>query len=268
MRYAIDLAPLGPLADPHVLVRLAVAAEHAGWDALSTWDVLGTAMGAPAADPWVALTAIASRTERIALMASVIVLPRRRAQLVAQAAATLDNWSGGRLILGIGAGGDPSDFTAFGESFDRHERIARMDRDAEDIDMWLRGEGDVAVGPPSAQHPRPPILVGGMRPGALRRAARWDGWIAVATSEDGSSMALAPDDFERMVQDVRAERVALGRADEPLEIGVFGMSAPGDLKVVADFRAAGATWWLESLSPLRGSVEELQSRIEIGPPAA
>ena len=268
MRYAIDLAPLGPLADPHVLVRLAIAAERAGWDALSTWDVLGTAMAAPAADPWVALTAIASRTERIALMASVIVLPRRRPQLVAQAAATLDRWSGGRLILGVGAGGDPSDFTAFGELFDRQERISRLDRDAEAIDVWLRGEGDIAVGPRSVQQPRPPILVGGMRPGALRRAARWDGWIGVATSEDGSSMALSPDDFESMVQDIRAERVALGRADEPLEIGVFGTSAPGDRQVSDAFGAAGATWWLESLSPLRGSVDELLARIEVGPPTA
>jgi alkanesulfonate monooxygenase SsuD/methylene tetrahydromethanopterin reductase-like flavin-dependent oxidoreductase (luciferase family) len=267
MRYAIDLAPLGPLADPHALVRLAVAAERADWDGVSTWDVLGTVMGAAAADPWVALTAIASRTERVALLASVIVLPRRRPQLVAQAAATLDAWSSGRLVLGIGAGGDPMDFTAFGESFDRHERIPRLDRDAEAIDVWLRGEGDVVVGPRPAQQPRPPMWVGGMRPGARRRAARWDGWIAVATSEDGQSMALSPDDFEGMVQDVRAERAALGRADEPLDIGVFGRTEPGEEQVIADFETTGATWWLESLSPLRGSETELLARIEAGPPS-
>ena len=62
MRYAIDIAPLGDLADPAAIVRLAVAAERAGWDGLSTWDSLGTAMDAPAADPFVALAAVAAAT--------------------------------------------------------------------------------------------------------------------------------------------------------------------------------------------------------------
>ena len=41
MKFAVDLAPMGDLADPRELVRLAVAAERAGWDGASTWDVLG-----------------------------------------------------------------------------------------------------------------------------------------------------------------------------------------------------------------------------------
>jgi aminobenzoyl-glutamate transport protein len=49
MQYAIDLAPIGDLADPRELVRLAVAAERAGWDGVSTWDVLGTVINAAAA---------------------------------------------------------------------------------------------------------------------------------------------------------------------------------------------------------------------------
>ena len=78
MRYAIDIAPLGDLADPVPIVRLAVAAERAGWDGLSTWDSLGASMGAAAADPFVALTAVASATERLRLILSVVALPRRR----------------------------------------------------------------------------------------------------------------------------------------------------------------------------------------------
>ena len=104
MKYAFDVAPLADFADPLALVRLGEAAEAAGWDGFSTWDTLGPAMGTVAADPFVALAGVASATERIALLASVIVLPRRRPQLVAQAAATLDRLSGGRLVLGIGAG--------------------------------------------------------------------------------------------------------------------------------------------------------------------
>ena len=102
MRYALDVAPFGDLADPLTLVRLAEAAEAAGWDGFSTWDTLGLAMDSVAADPFVALAGVAAATERLALLASVIVLPRRRPQLVAQAAATLDVLSGGRLVLGVG----------------------------------------------------------------------------------------------------------------------------------------------------------------------
>lgn len=276
MRYAIDVAPLGELADPREIVRLAVAAEAAGWDGLSTWDILGTAMDAAAADPFVVLAAVAAATERLRLITSVIVLPRRRPQLVAQAAGTLDRLSGGRLVLGIGAGADPGDFVAFGEPFDQ-ARIGRLDEAAEIIDQLLRGETvfhegaaftmtGASVGPRPVQQPRPPIWVGGMKAGALRRAAGWDGWIAIAVSEDGSTMELSPASFAAMVERLRRERASLGRADEPMEVALFAFSGPADVDLVARYEDAGATWWLESLSPLRGSFEQLLGRVQAGPP--
>jgi alkanesulfonate monooxygenase SsuD/methylene tetrahydromethanopterin reductase-like flavin-dependent oxidoreductase (luciferase family) len=222
---------------------------------------------------------VAAATERLRLIASVIALPRRRPQLVAQSAGTLDRVSGGRLILGVGAGGDPGDFEAFGEGAPIADRVVRMDRDLAIIDPWLRGEparldrpgaADVLVGPRPLQQPRPPIWLGGMRPGALRRAARWDGWIAIATSDDGSSMVLEPEAFRGMVERVRLERVALGRSQEPFDIAVFGFTGPGRPggAVVRAFADAGATWWLESLSPMRGSLEALLTIVEAGPPRA
>jgi alkanesulfonate monooxygenase SsuD/methylene tetrahydromethanopterin reductase-like flavin-dependent oxidoreductase (luciferase family) len=140
MRFALDVAPLGELSDPLAIVALARAAEAAGWDGLSVWDSFGVSMGTSAADPFVALAGAAASTERIRLIASVIVLPRRRPQLVAQAAATLDRLSGGRLVLGIGAGGDLGDFTSFGEPSDTAGRVARMDEAAALVDSFLRGE--------------------------------------------------------------------------------------------------------------------------------
>jgi alkanesulfonate monooxygenase SsuD/methylene tetrahydromethanopterin reductase-like flavin-dependent oxidoreductase (luciferase family) len=127
MRYAIDVAPLGELADPHAIVRLAVTAEAAGWDGISTWDSLGVSFGTTAPDPFVALAAVASATTDLRLILSVAALPRRRPQLVAQSAATLDRWSMGRFVLGIGSGGDPGDFELFGEPFDAASRVAKMD---------------------------------------------------------------------------------------------------------------------------------------------
>jgi len=267
MKFAVDLAPVKELADPRELVRLAVAAERSGWDGVSTWDVIGTVFGAAAADPFVALAAIACATEHLALITSVVVLPRRRPHLVAQAAATLDVLSGGRFVLGIGAGGDPGDFTAFGEPFDP-SRIARLDADAELIDRWLRGAGDVPVGPPPVRTPRPPLWIGGGKPGALRRAARWDGWIGVATTEDLNAMALTPEDVAERVAAIGAERSRLGRDREPFDVALFAHSERGDEALVASYGAAGVTWWLESLSPDRGPVTALLERIEAGPPRA
>lgn len=266
MRYAVDVAPLGEMADPRLLVELAVAAERSGWDGLSTWDVLGTAMGAAAVDPWVALTAIACATERLRLITSVVVLPRRRPQLVAQAAASLDVVSNGRLVLGIGAGGDPADFTGFDEAYEGPERIARLDADAERIDAWLRGTGELPVGPRPVQQPRPPMWVGGMRPGALRRAARWDGWIGVATDESYREMVLTPEDVAERVAAIDAERSRLGRDAEPFDVALFAHSRPEDVAMVARYHDAGTTWWLESLSPARGPLESIMARIEAGPP--
>lgn len=280
MRFAIDIAPLGDeLADPATIVRLARAAEASGWDGLSIWDVTGVSMGTVAPDPFVALAGVATATERLRLIASVIALPRRRPQLVAQAAATLDRLSGGRLVLGVGAGGDPADFTAFGEPFERGPRLALMDEALGLVDAFLRGEtvthegpvfrvAGVAVGPRPVQQPRPPIWFGGMRPGALRRAARLDGWIAMAIAEDGSAIDLPPDGLARMVADVEAERERLGRAGDPFDVAVFAWSdaGPTGADFARGYEAAGATWWLESLSGMRGPLDELLARVEAGPP--
>jgi alkanesulfonate monooxygenase SsuD/methylene tetrahydromethanopterin reductase-like flavin-dependent oxidoreductase (luciferase family) len=122
------------------------------------------------------------------------------------------------------------------------------------------------TGPRPAQEPRPPIWVGGMRPGALRRAARWDGWIAIAVSDDGTEMNLSAAGFGALVGRMGEELASAGRADAMFEIALFGFSDPSEADAVAAFGAAGATWWLESLSPLRGSFEELLARVEAGPP--
>jgi alkanesulfonate monooxygenase SsuD/methylene tetrahydromethanopterin reductase-like flavin-dependent oxidoreductase (luciferase family) len=276
MRSAVDIAPLGPLADPRTIAHIAATADAAGWDGVSVWDSLGVSMGTVACDPFVALTAAASATERIRLIASVIAAPRRRPQLVAQAAASLDRWSGGRLTLGLGSGGDPADFEAFGESFQAAQRAAMLDESALIIDRFLRGETvehegrhatvhGVRVGPAPIQRPRPPIWIGGMKPGALRRAARWDGWIAIAVDESGT-LTLQPEQLREMVARIDTHRRADGLHPMPFDVAVFGMSEPRDDAVPRSFHQAGATWWLESLSPMRGSFDELLERVAAGPP--
>ncbi len=276
LRYAIDIAPLGTLADPRAITRLARAAEAAGWDGISMWDSLGLSMGSVAADLFVTLAAVAAETERLKLITSVVAVARRRPQLVVQAAASLDLISEGRLVLGLGAGEDPPDFESFGESHERSSRIARMDEGIAIIDAGLRGEAlahegehltatGITLGPRPHQQPRPPIWFGALRPAGLRRAARWDGWIAVAVGEDGSSTILTPDGLGDGAARIRAEREATGLAERPYEIAVLGRSATG-APAPSEYAAAGASWWLESLSPMRGSVDELEAVVRAGPP--
>ncbi|WP_345400506.1 LLM class flavin-dependent oxidoreductase [Nonomuraea salmonea] len=104
MRYGIDVAILGELAEPARLVALAREAEAAGWDAVLVWDHLAFAWGTPSADPWVALAAAAQATSRIRLGTAVTAVARHRPEVLAHTVATLDRLSGGRVILGGRAG--------------------------------------------------------------------------------------------------------------------------------------------------------------------
>jgi alkanesulfonate monooxygenase SsuD/methylene tetrahydromethanopterin reductase-like flavin-dependent oxidoreductase (luciferase family) len=276
LRFAIDICPLDELADPRAVLRLARAAEASGWQGISIWDTLGLFRGGGAAEPFVTLAGVAVATSELRLITSVVALARRRPQLVVQAAAALDRLSDGRLVLGVGAGEDPPDFESFGEPNDRQTRIGRMDEAIEIVDAGLRGEPldhagpllvarDVTLGPSPAQRPRPPLWLGAFKPGGVRKAARWDGWIAVAMGMDGVGMEMTPTVFAELVAVARAERASLGQATEPFDIAVLGVSMDGARPAVA-FGKAGATWWLESLSPMRGSVADLEAIVRLGPP--
>jgi hypothetical protein len=105
-----------------------------------------------------------------------------------------------------------------------------------------------------------------MKPAAMRRAARLDGWSLVGVDPSGGSMSLTPDDVAARVERVRAERSSLG-LDGPFDVSILGRAdllAPGEL---AAYGAAGVTWWLETLSPMRGSIAELRDVIAAGPPS-
>ncbi len=80
MKYGLDIPTAGTYANPRKLADLAAEAEEAGWDGFFIWDVLfaGDQLTTPVADPWVALAAIAMRTQRIRIGALLTPLPRRR----------------------------------------------------------------------------------------------------------------------------------------------------------------------------------------------
>jgi alkanesulfonate monooxygenase SsuD/methylene tetrahydromethanopterin reductase-like flavin-dependent oxidoreductase (luciferase family) len=104
MKFGISLPPFGDFADPLVLAEIAQQAENAGWDGFFIWDhMVFDPTFYPLTDPWVALAAIALRTNRIRLGPMVTPLARRRPWKVARETVALDHVSNGRLVpLGIG----------------------------------------------------------------------------------------------------------------------------------------------------------------------
>ena len=274
MRYGVVMANLSDYADPRVGVRLAQAAEAAGWEAFFVWDHLGFVRGVPSGDPWVILSAVAASTTRLRLGPTITPLARRRPQVVANALAALDLLSGGRVVFGAGLGGAPEEFTAFGDPGDARERAAMLDEGLAVLDQLLSGgtvthhgphytvEG-VSLAPRPLQRPRIPIWVGGEGAPALRRAARWDGWLAPATSLDGAlTMSKSPERIAEMVATIRRHRTA----SAPFDVAVDGYSQAGDPALPRAYEEAGATWWLESVHGMRGTPDEMVGRVEAGPP--
>ena len=99
-RRGLFLAPFDELVDPRVLADLGTRAETQGWDGLFLWDhMVYRAPVRAVADPWVALSAIASATNSLRLGPMVTPVSRRRVHKLARETVTLDHLSGGRLIL-------------------------------------------------------------------------------------------------------------------------------------------------------------------------
>ena len=107
MHYGVSIPNFGEYSDPRLLAELAHETEAAGWEGFFLWDHIVWPWHAAVADPWVALAAVAMRTERILLGTMVTPIPRRHPWKLARETVTLDHLSGGRLLLGVGLGGFP-----------------------------------------------------------------------------------------------------------------------------------------------------------------
>lgn len=273
MHYAIEIVPFGEFGEPHAVMRLAQEAEAAGWEGIFVWDHLAYAFGWPGGDPWVLLSAVAATTSRLKLGVDVTPLPRRRPQVLAHTLVTLDRLSQGRVIFGAGLGGTSEEFSLFGEPDDLQRRAAMLDEGLELLDGLLRGQAvnhqgayytakGVTLTPLPVQQPRPPIWIGGESRAALRRAARWDGWVIPGTNMEGK-MEKPPEWLADKVGEIRSQRAV----SDPFDVAISGVSAADDQALPQAYAAAGATWWLECLFGLRGSLEDMLARVNAGPPA-
>jgi len=175
----IGLSPLQGQASFEETLRECERAEAAGFDSIWLGEHHNNPVLYPA--PLIGLAAVASRTRRIRLGTGVLLLPLYHPVMVAEEGAMVDMISGGRLILGVGAGYAPEEFAAFGYSL--KERGSRLEESASLLHrLWTeenvthRGKhyqvDNATVAPRPVQRPRPPIWFGAWAEPAIRRAAR------------------------------------------------------------------------------------------------
>jgi alkanesulfonate monooxygenase SsuD/methylene tetrahydromethanopterin reductase-like flavin-dependent oxidoreductase (luciferase family) len=249
-RRGVYIAPFDGLASPVALAELSVAAEAAGWDGVFIWDhLLYSDPVRELSDPWICLAAIADRTERIALGPMVTPLARRRPQVVARQAATLDRLSGGRLVLGFGLGDDGRDgeLSRFGEELDPRRRAAMLSEGLAVLSGLLSGErvehrGEHYAADGVTFEPRParaggiPIWLAARWPyrRPVRRAAAYDGLFTIGLTAPGDLATLVGE-----VTELRGPRA--GRFEFVVDLPHGEDPEP--------WARAGATWVLTCFGP-------------------
>ena len=239
-----------PMLPAHHYVPLARVAESTGFDSIAVPDSVfypetvsadypysadGSrfwAADTPFLDPFVAMAAMATVTERVRFYTNVLKLSIREPLLVAKTVSSLAALSGDRVGLGVGLSWIPEEFDWLGQKM--RTRGARTDEEIEIIrgavgGDWAEFHGryydhDRLMISPGASGPVP-IFVGGTSEAGLRRAARLgDGWISVV---------VPTDELRTIIATLTAFRAEYGRATEPFEIKVIS----ADTFTLEGFRA-------------------------------
>jgi probable F420-dependent oxidoreductase len=214
---------------PSTATRVARLAESAGFDSLWAGEhvvlpdprVPPSPMEAdePILDPLVSLAFLAAQTTTVLLGTGVVILPQRNPLVLAKQVASLDAVSGGRLLLGIGAGYLEPELHAIGVPMS--ERGGRTDEFLAAMrELWYADrpayEGRFVRFSGVRAHPRPrrvPIVVGGHTPAAHRRAVeQGHGWYGFGL------------DLETTAVQVEGLREAAARCERPADLGELEIS--------------------------------------------
>ncbi len=259
---------IGACVDPETSAAVARAAEQAGFDSVWTAEHVvlpdpqtpdsPISAQTPLLDPAVSLSHVAAHTKSIRLATGIIILPQRNPVVLAKELASVDVISGGRLIFGVGAGYLPTEFEAVGACFE--ERGERTQEYIEAIRaLWTQDKPrfagpsvsfeDINAFPRPVQQPHPPIVLGGMSPPALRRAARCgNGWYGFALDVPTTKSCIAQ----------------LRVAERPPALGALEISVtpagPVDASNLAHYEELGVDRLV--LLGLGGSASELITFIE------
>ncbi|MFC9127757.1 LLM class F420-dependent oxidoreductase [Streptomyces sp. NPDC057099] len=224
-------------AGPEDLLHIARAADRSGFAYLASCDHVGIPRRLAAAmstiwyDPVATLSFLAAATERVRLLSHVAIVGLRHPLLTAKQYATLDHLSGGRLVLGVGAGHVQEEFEALGVDF--RQRGAVLDESLDALRAALGPEefpehhGKLYDFEGLGQRPRPaqdrvPLWVGGSSPAAVRRAAlKGDGWLPQGDPRDRLPAQIARIRELRKRAGVQGP-FTVGAITEPLYVGEPG----------------------------------------------
>jgi probable F420-dependent oxidoreductase len=241
-------------------VAMARAAEEVGFDSIWVGDhLLYRGDGRPERGPWDAwtlLAGLAGVTERVALGPLVACTAFRRPGLLARAAAAVDELSGGRLVLGLGAGWNEPEFRAFGIPFG--DRVARFAEALAIISRLFNRErvsfaghhetvSDAVLLPAPVR--RPPVMVGATGPrmlaAALPHVDAWNTWFDVYGN--------TPEGFAELNAKVDEAALAAGRDPSEIERSACAL-------VVLD-REVGERPIPDGMAPVEGSAEEIAAHL-------
>lgn len=261
----------GEFQSQQAIHEMAQALEQAGVDACCVTDHPAPSSewlhtsGHDALDPFTALAFVAAASERLLLQTNILVLPYRNPFITAKAATSLQILSGGRFILGIGAGYQKAEFEALGIDFHRRGRLTDDALEAIQA-IWRggsikrKGIGYEATGnePRPSPNPPPRIWVGGSSEKALLRAARLgDGWcpffaISHHSTINQNTGIQSVDDLGEKIQFILQQRRQLNRRD-PFDVNIAISSntlfptrsrseADEFIEDILALEQAGATW--------------------------
>jgi len=199
VRIGIGLPNTLPGIAGTTLVEWARRAEERGFAGLATIDRVAY----PNHDSLTALAAAAAATSRIGLFTNILLAPVYPAALLAKAAATVDQVSGGRLTLGLAPGGRPDDYAVTGRDFARRGRV--FDESLAELHRIWAGEPRHSPTPVDGRSV--PVMIGGGSDAAIRRTVRWGaGWtLGGGTPEQAAEFGAR----------VRAAWREAGREGEP-----------------------------------------------------
>jgi probable F420-dependent oxidoreductase len=191
-------------------------------------------------DPFVALARASGMTSRIRLATGIVLVPERHPLLLAKEVSTLDLFSGGRFLFGIGAGWLKEETEIMGGDF-AHRWTQTRESILAMKELWTKPEAEfhgkyydfppVKSNPKPKQKPHPPVLLGGAATNVLQRVVAWgDGWLPNRITPEQVRESRVT--LDRLAKDA-------GRDPSKLTISVFGQ--PPDRDLIRRYLDAGAT---------------------------
>ena len=260
MHVGIGLPTRDGALPPEGMLDWARRAEAAGFSSLAVLDRVVF----PLHEPLVTLATVAGATDRIRLLASIVIGPTRETTLLARQAASLDALSGGRFSLGVGIGVRRDDYAATGQAF--QTRGKRLDDQLATLRRLWAGDplepGDIGpIGARAARPGGPELLIGGYVDAVVRRIVdHGDGFMAPGGG--------TPDAMAALWADVWAAWTAAGRPGKPRWVGssyvALGPDAARQAREYIEssyaFDPALAERRLRSIPQTAGAVKDLVER--------